>query len=346
VNDLALPGEPAEVLRQIHSYFPNILEALRKARTLFERIQSFEDVETYLLRGAGLSPNTYRAYLTAVKQLYEYTEGLNPLQVTPGHIEGFYDHLVKHVDRNTAYLRIRGLKRFFAGVSKVVPGYISPFAVMDKKLVKKLNRTKKGNRTKKALTVAEVKRLLAWLAQEDSIIGQENHAIVYMLTTSGLRSAELIQLRWKDLELFEGTWTARFIGKGGKEAEQELYTEAVEACRRYFRAQFRRDSRPEDVLFWTQPCFPGDQPRPMPYHTLWRRIKEIGQTARAAGVITRELEFSPHLFRRSYATCLYKSGMGIKAIQEKTRHANIEVLVKHYIHDEEPAGPYFERMLA
>jgi len=345
MHDLTIPGEPAEVLRQINSYFPNILEALRKAQTLFERIHSFDDVETYLLRGAGLSPNTYRAYLTAVKQLYEYTEGLNPLQVTPGHIEGFYDHLMKHVDRNTAYLRIRGLKRFFAGVSKVVPGYISPFEIMSKNLHRKLNRMKKGNRTKKALTVAEVKRLLAWLTQDNSILGQENHAIVYLLVTSGLRAAELVQLRWKDLEFFEGTWKARFVGKGGREAEQELYTEAVEVCRRYFRAQFRRDPRPEDALFWTLPSYHGDRPREFSYHTLWRRVKEIGQAARETGIITRELEFSPHLFRRSYATCLYKSGMGIKAIQEKTRHASVEVLVKHYIHDEESASPYFERML-
>ena len=50
--------------------------------------------------------------------------------------------------------------------------------------------------------------------------------------------------------------------------------------------------------------------------------------------------------RRSYATNLYKTGMGIKAIQEKTRHSNIEVLTRHYIDDDEPAAPYFAKMLA
>jgi hypothetical protein len=30
--------------------------------------------------------------------------------------------------------------------------------------------------------------------------------------------------------------------------------------------------------------------------------------------------------------------MGIKAIQKKTRHANIETLVKYYIHDIEDAS--------
>ena len=42
---------------------------------------------------------------------------------------------------------------------------------------------------------------------------------------------------------------------------------------------------------------------------------------------------------------LYREGMKIKAIQEKTRHANIDVLVKHYIHDEESIGPYFDKIL-
>ena len=66
--------------------------------------------------------------------------------------------------------------------------------------------------------------------------------------------------RWKDLELLEGTWTARFVGKGSKDAEQELFTPAVEACRAYFRARFGRDPQPADALFWTQPSFDGDSP--------------------------------------------------------------------------------------
>ena len=40
-----------------------------------------------------------------------------------------------------------------------------------------------------------------------------------------------------------------------------------------------------------------------------------------------------------------KTAHDIKAIQEKTRHVSIEVLVRHYIHDEESAAPYFQKML-
>jgi len=339
MNDLTISAGMAKS-------FPTLFEGLRKAQGILDSIQNFADIERVFLKGAGLSANTYRSYLQAVKQFYAFTEGKHPLQVTPGDIEAFYDDLAKRVDRNTAYLRIRGLKKFFSGIRNVLPIYTSPFEIMSEKLHEKLNRTKKGNRTKKALTVAELRALLAWLREDCSPRGLEDYAIVYTLATSGLRASELCQLHWRDLDFSDGTWTARFTGKGALAAEQELYTPAVEACHRYFRAAMKRDPRPEDALFWTAPALPGGQPAPVRYHVLWHRVRQVGARARAAGILKRELQFSPHLFRRSYATALYKSGMGLKAIQEKTRHANIEVLTRHYISDEEKAGGYFDKILA
>jgi hypothetical protein len=37
--------------------------------------------------------------------------------------------------------------------------------------------------------------------------------------------------------------------------------------------------------------------------------------------------------------------MKLKAIMEKTRHSNIDVLAKHYIDDNEPATPYFDKVV-
>ncbi len=53
---------------------------------------------------------------------------------------------------------------------------------------------------------------------------------------------------------------------------------------------------------------------------------------------------SPHLFRRCYAMLFSNSGIGSRAIQQKTRHTSIKTLVHHYIHDEESIGPYFEKI--
>ena len=214
---------------------------------------------------------------------------------------------------------------------------------MSDKLKKKLNATKKGNRQKPALTKTEANNMLTWLNGQDSVQGIENYAIIFMLLTSGLRADELCQLRWKDIEVLDGSFKAFFRGKGNKDAEQELYAPAVEACRLYFRRAFNRDPDSEDNLFYTLERR-GHPARPVTPHLLWERSKRIGKGARDQNIIKRDIIFSPHLFRRTYATLLSKSGMKLKSIQLKTRHSNIETLTKHYIDDSEPARKYLDKV--
>jgi len=111
------------------------------------------------------------------------------------------------------------------------------------------------------------------------------------------------------------------------------------------RALFRRRPEKDSHLFYSLPTHRGARLRPMTPHRLWCRIHDVGEAVKVAGVIKRDICSSPHLFRRTYATLLYKSGMGLKAIQEKTPHSSLEVLTKHYIHDTEPAMPYLARAL-
>ncbi len=320
--------------------FPQLREGLGRVFDLFSKIRNFKDVERYFLKGVGLSPNTYSAYLTAVKQLYEFTDHLNPLQVTASDIEAFYDHVLEQTSKNTASARIAGLKRFFRNVEQACPGYQSPFESMPKKLLRKISRTKKTKK-KHALTPDEVQKLLGWLSKDESVRGLRKYAIVYFLVTSGLRNAELCNLKWKDIDLVEGVYYANFTGKGDKEANQELWTPAVEACKRYFYQQFKRFPRPEDHPFWTVPQL-KIKPRPMYPADLCDTISKLGKEQ---DVIKRDLHWTPHLFRRSYASGLYKSGMKVVALKEKTRHSDIGTLVEHYIDDSEPARGYLEKML-
>ena len=94
-------------------------------------IESFADVERLLLRGQGLSAATYQSYLTAVKQMYAHTDGLNPLQWTPADIESFYDALRARVGISTAAARIAGLRNFCRQVAtQMVGAWESPFDIM------------------------------------------------------------------------------------------------------------------------------------------------------------------------------------------------------------------------
>jgi len=123
------------------------------------------------------------------------------------------------VDLNTAHLRICELKKFFAGIRRLVPFYTSPFEIMSETLNRKLGRATRRRQTKRDLSKAELQTVLAWLRQDTSIQGLENHALVLMLASSGLRAAELCQLVWGGIAEEEGCQVAHFTGKGGQPAE-------------------------------------------------------------------------------------------------------------------------------
>jgi hypothetical protein len=63
MKDLIVPPQLSKRFRRLEAI-------IKQAAGLFDSIKGFEDVETLLLRGTGLSPHTYRSYLTAVRQLY------------------------------------------------------------------------------------------------------------------------------------------------------------------------------------------------------------------------------------------------------------------------------------
>jgi integrase len=317
----------------------DILKGLRE----IDEIDSFEDIERLFLRGVGNSPTTYKVYRNKVKLFYDFTGGLHPVLVKPADIEGFYDHRIGKVDRKTAYLDIQALKCFFRGVERVVPTYESPFKKMPDKLLKKLTKTNSGG-TKKALNRTEIRKVIEFLGQGESEREIEDYAIFRFLYATGLRGSELCSMKWEDIELDEdeGTHYVNGIGKGSKPFRQEVVDpEAIRAARKYFRKAFKRKPRADDFVFWTVPAYHGDIRRPLPYVTLYRRIVGIGEAVRKAGIITRALEFTPHLLRRSIITQLSKAGMRAKALQKFSRHSSVSTLMKHYIDDEEPARKYF-----
>jgi len=73
-------------------------------------------------------------------------------------------------------------------------------------------------------------------------------------------------------------------------------------------------------------------------------MMRVGERLKAAKLIRNSLEFTPHLMRRSYVTQLYKAGMKLKALQKKSRHRSMEVLINHYVDDSEPASPYLNKI--
>ncbi|MBA7628824.1 Tyrosine recombinase XerC [subsurface metagenome] len=340
MNDLIIPIK-------FQDAFPTIAQGLKKAMDLFSKIGSFEDIERHLLKGSGLAQNTYKTYLSAVKGFYEYTHGKHPLQVQPADIESWYDDLLKTVDRNSACVKVYGLKKFFAGIRNILPIYTSPFELMPEKLLKKPSKSKKPQRGK-ALNITEVNRLLEMLELDGSIIGLENLAMIRLMLGTGLRAAELCNLKWQDVEYDEdeGKFFVTGTGKGGKEFYQEVaIPSALPDTERYFKKHFHRKPRPEDYLFYTVASNNSNGERKMNNTVLFLRMRKVGKQARDTGTVTRNIAWSPHLMRRTCGTILDKLKMSPVSIQRFLRHSSLATTAAHYICDTEPAAPYFAKIL-
>lgn len=321
-------------------------EWAEKTVAKFSAVETFADVERLFLRGQGLSANSYKAYLQAVKGLYEHTGGLHPLQWTTADVEAYYDALRASTSVNTAYLRMAGLRNFCKTVQAQVPFWESPFDVMPEKLTRKLATTEQGQQ-KAALYKTELHAVLEYLEGDRSLRGLQNKALVLTLATTGLRAAELCSLTRESLEhdTDTDTWYVGGIGKGNKPFHCEIHPDAVEAIFVAFRRQFRRDPRQDERLFWTTPNYKGKRPTPMTKATLWVRLKNIGEALKRAGRIRPGIQFSAHLFRRTYLTLLSKEGMSVRALQQHSRHSSVETLMTHYVDDRESTRSYLDRIM-
>ncbi|MEO8459786.1 MAG: tyrosine recombinase XerC [Dokdonella sp.] len=133
-----------------------------------------------------------------------------------------------------------------------------------------------------------------------------DHALLELLYSSGLRVAEIVSLRWSDLDSGEGLLTV--VGKGSKTRIVPVGSKALAAL-----ATLRDQQSPagDDAIFV------GRQGRSMSTNAVRERVK---RRAREQGVWKRVY---PHLLRHSCASHMLESSGDLRAVQELLGHADI-----------------------
>jgi integrase/recombinase XerC len=154
------------------------------------------------------------------------------------------------------------------------------------------------------------------LAREGPWLQARDHAMVELLYSSGLRSAELLSLDvvagpqaigWLDLDGAE----AHVLGKGSKRRTVPMGQAALGALRQWLAV--REVLTPPDgpALFLSRL---GRRLTPM---QLRNRLKQLAQQA---GLPTH---VHPHMLRHSFASHLLQSSSDLRAVQELLGHAHI-----------------------
>jgi integrase/recombinase XerD len=162
----------------------------------------------------------------------------------------------------------------------------------------------------KTLSREEMERLLGAPRQSAGPKAMRDSALLEVLSATGMRVTEVVNLRLSDVDWEAGEVICR--GKGEKSrriplgAARAAVTEYVQSARESLKST---DS--PDMLFLNH------RGRKLTRQGVWLIIKEAAQ---AAGI---SAEVTPHTLRHSFAKHLVGSGENLRRVQELLGHANL-----------------------
>ena len=172
------------------------------------------------------------------------------------------------------------------------------------------------SRSKRALNRSEVAQLLDLWARDRRPMGVRNYALLRLMIYTGLRRAEVVALRWDDIDFEDQLVTVRH-GKGDKEriaAIADMTDETIGSLYALWEAQ----DGAYDHIFPTMTA--GYNPRfytdePMNAETIARVVSGSG---RRIGIE----RLSAHDLRRTHITLALNSGAPLPDMQAQAGHAN------------------------
>ena len=242
------------------------------------------------LASPGLSESTRRSYGFDLRDFSRWLEarGLGLEEIDTRALAGYTADLGRDRRRlaPTTIARrlasVRSFIRFTLGSARVPD---APFA------------PRKPRRLPDAPKVGEVESLVEGLAG-DGPLAARNGALVELVYSCGLRSAEAVALDLADVDFEQEALHVR--GKGGKERVVPLGEVAALALSRYI-----RDWRPVLARGACDALFLSTRGRRLDTSTLRRLVP------------------NPHRLRHSYATHLLEGGADLRTIQELLGHSSL-----------------------
>ncbi len=276
-----------------------------------------EDFLQYLRHERGQSEHTQKTYAALLGKFIDWSkqQGLYDWKsVELAHLISFLQQererapanqpegSPKRLSGESVYLEIAALRAFY--------NFCENERLLPVNVAENLSLPRRWQRVPKALTDAEIKKLLAPITP-DTPASLCDQAILELAYASGLRLSELRGLRLEQLHLDAGFLNV--VGKGNKERVVPMGRQAVAALQLYLdvgRPGLVKKRSPANV-------FLSRRGTPFAAVTLWLRIK---RRVRLAGV---SRNVTPHMLRHSFATHLLEHGADLRVIQELLGHASI-----------------------
>jgi integrase len=269
------------------------------------------------LPDAGRREDLLRDKRRAVEAFFSFT-GKHPGDITAQDVKRWQESLAgKGLRPNTVYVRTSFLSSFYEWLMRdpALGRHIARNPVERAR-----PRAPKAYQTEsvKSLTDDELNRLLAVVAKRAAsgdVVGKRDYALLLLFVATGMRRAEILGLRGRDLRLNDGLVITSRV-KGGNYAGREVADPRVRrALVDYLSSAGRLHVLKTDAPVWTRHDRAGGPGEALSSHCY---VKNLKKYARTAGLDN----FHLHQTRHTFARIVAEETGSIVETQDALNHSN------------------------
>lgn len=265
-----------------------------------------EAFRMYLSLEKNYSPHTVNAYVRDVKafsdQSAQWGRGDIDEMSYPA-IRSWIVSLVEKGDSNRTVNRkvasIKAYYRFLQTVGKIVTNPLSNHKAL-----------KTSKKAQVPFSLSEMDQVLTEIEYSEDFSGLRDHLIVHLLYVTGIRRAELINLKLTDVDLHNNR--IKVLGKRNKERIVPLLAPTIDLIGRYIEARTGLETINDMDCF-----FLLDSGNKLYETFVYRMINKY------LSKVSIKVKRSPHILRHTFATHLLNNGADLNSVKELLGHSSL-----------------------
>ena len=269
-----------------------------------------------------LGKETKRAYVQAIKEFFDKdlcNITIEDMQaVTPEMANKYAMNLLNNgLKRTSINRKLSALHSFYKFLCRRSVGIMTynPFD-SDEGCIRFKN-AQKNYIAKRALVADEVKTMFDLAKMDNSIIGVRDLLVLELLATTGMRRAEICEIKIGDIQLTQGVYAINIVGKGNKERIIVASNEVMGIINKYMNMRGITMKDKDEYLLVSHANRKSGSGK-VSTNMIYRIVKHYAELA--------DIDpdtISPHTLRHTFATQCIGMGTPIQDVQQLMGHASI-----------------------